>query len=113
MKTDADTTGVATVLLILAKKERRFLQLTAGKGSLKQPRYNPPFNQAHEDVVANRQRTVKTCERTAKPWETMQSNQSTLVADVLLTRTVGRLARMDGETLWQTNGKKQRIEEIP
>ena len=43
----------------------------------------------------------------------MQSNQSTLVADVLLTRTVGRLARIDGETLWQTNGKKQRIEEIP
>ena len=48
-----------------------------------------------------------------KPWETTQSNQSTLVADVLLTRTVGRLARTDGETLWQTNGKKQRIEEIP
>ena len=27
LKTDADTTGVATVLLILAKKERRFLQV--------------------------------------------------------------------------------------
>ena len=67
LKTDADSTGVATVLLILAKKER-FLQLTAGKGSLKQPRYHPPFDQAHENVVANRQRTVKTCKRTAKTW---------------------------------------------
>ena len=68
LKTDADTIGVATVLLILAKKGRRFLQLTAGKGSLKEPRYQPPFNQPHEDVVANRQRTVKTCKRTAKTW---------------------------------------------
>ena len=67
MKTDADTTGVTTVLLILAKKEHRFLALTAGKGSLKQPRYLPPFDQPH-DVVAIRQRTVKTCKRTAKTW---------------------------------------------
>ena len=67
MKTDADTIGVATVLLILAKKERRFLPLPAGKGSLKQPRYLSPFDQPHEkDVVAIRQRTVKTCEGTAK-----------------------------------------------
>ena len=48
MKTDADTIGVATVLLILAKKERRFLPLTAGKGSLKPQRYLPAFDQAHE-----------------------------------------------------------------
>ena len=69
MKTGADTIGVATVLLILAKKERRFLPLTAGKGSLKQPGYLPPFDQPHEkDVVAIRQRTVKTCQRTAKIW---------------------------------------------
>ena len=68
LKTDADTIGVATVLLILAKKDRRFLPLTAGKGSLKQPRYLP-FDQPHEkDVVTIRQRTVKTWQRTAKIW---------------------------------------------
>ena len=95
MKTDADTIGVATVLLILAKKERRFLQLTAGKGSLKQPRYQRPFDQPHEeDVVANRQRTVKTCQRTAKTWGNYAeyTHESALVADMLLTRTVARLA---------------------
>ena len=95
MKTDADTTGVATVLLILAKKERRFLQLTAGKGSLKQPRYQPPFDEPHEEVVANRQRTVKTCQRTAKTWGNYAeyTHEPALVADMLLTRTVARLAR--------------------
>ena len=95
MKTDADATGVATVLLILAKKERRFLQLTADKGSLKQPRYQPPFDQPHEeDVVANRQRTVKTCQRTATTWgnNTGYTHESALVADMLLTSTVARLA---------------------
>ena len=93
MKTDADTTGIATVLLILAKKER-FLQLTAGKGSLKQPRYHPPFDQAHENVVANRQRTVKTCQRTAKTWGDYAeyTQESALVADMLLTRIVARFA---------------------
>ena len=59
MKTDADTIGVATVLLVLAKKGRRFQQLTADKGSRKQPPYQPPFDHPHEDVVATRQRTVK------------------------------------------------------
>ena len=34
----------------------------------KQPRYQSPFDQPHENVVANRQRTVKTCKRTAKTW---------------------------------------------
>ena len=95
MTTDADTTGVARVLLILAKKERRFLQLTAGKGSVKQPRYQPPFDQPHEeDVVANRQRTVKTCQRNAKTWGNYSehTHESALVADMLLTRTVARLA---------------------
>ena len=95
MKTDADTTGVATVLLILAKKEHRFLQLTAGEGSLKQPQYQPPFDQPHEeDVVANRRRTVKTCQRTAKTWGNYAeyTHESALVADILLTRTVARLA---------------------
>jgi len=95
LKTDADTIGVATVLLVLAKKERRFLQLTAGKGSLKQPRYLPPFDQPHEkDVVAIRQRTVKTCQRTAKIWGNYAeyTHESALVADMLLTRTVARLA---------------------
>ena len=95
MKTDADTIGVATVLLILAKKDRRFLPLTAGKGSLKQPRYLPPFDQPHEkDVVAIRQRTVKTCQRTAKIWGNYAeyTHASALVADMLLTRTVARLA---------------------
>ena len=95
MKTDADTIGVAAVLLILAKKERRLLQLTAGKGSLKQPRYQPPFNQPHEeDAVANRQRTVKTCQHTAKTWGNYAeyTHESALVADILLTRTVARLA---------------------
>ena len=76
------------MLLTLVKKERRFLQLTAGKGSLKQPRYLPPFDQPHEDVVAIRQRTVKTCQRTAKKY----THASALVADMLLTRTVSRLA---------------------
>ena len=95
MKTDADTIGVATVLLVLAKKGRRFLQLTAGKGSLKQPQYQPPFDQPHEeDVVATRQRTVKTCQRTAKTWGNYAeyTHESALVADMLLTRTVARLA---------------------
>ena len=94
MKTDADTIGVATVLITLVKKERRFLQLTAGKGSLKQPRYLPPFDQPHEDVVAIRQRTVKTCQRTAKIWGNYAeyTHASALVADMLLTRTVARLA---------------------
>ena len=73
MKTDADTIGVATVLLILAKKERRFLKLTAGKGSLKQPRYLS-FDQPHEkDVVAIRQRAVKPVNALQKCGETMQS----------------------------------------
>ena len=87
MKTDADTIGVATVLLTLVKKERGFLQLTAGKGSLKQPRYLPPFDQPHEDVVAIRQRTVKTCQRTAKIWGNYAeyTHASALVADMLLT----------------------------
>ena len=94
MKTDADTIGVATVLLVLAKKGRRFLQLTAGKGPLKQPQHQPPFDQPHEDVVATRQRTVKTCQRTAKTWgnHAEYTHESTLVADMLLTRTVARLA---------------------
>ena len=95
MKTDADTIRVATVLLILAKNERRFLQLTAGIGSLKQPRYLPPIDQPHEkDVVAIRQRTVKTCQRTAKRWGNYAeyTHASALVADMLLTRTVARLA---------------------
>ena len=97
MKTDADTIGVATVLLVLAKKERRSPQLTAGtsKGSLKQPRYQPPFDQPHEeDVVANRQLTVKTCLRTAKTWGNYAeyTHESALVADMLLARTVARLA---------------------
>ena len=94
MKTDADTIGVTTVLLILAKKEHRFLPLTAGKGSLKQPRYLPPFDQPHEDVVAIRQRTVKTCQRTARTWGNYAkyTHESVLVADMLLTRTVARLA---------------------
>ena len=95
METDADTIGVATMLLILAKKERRFLQLTAGKGSVKQPRYQPPFDQPHEeDVVANRQCTVKTSQRTAKTWGSYAeyTHESALVADMLLTRTVARLA---------------------
>ena len=94
MKTGADTIGVATVLLILAKKERRFLPLTAGKGSLKQPRYLS-FDQPHEkDVVAIRQRAVKTCQRTAKIWGNYAeyTHASALVADMLLTRTVARLA---------------------
>ena len=84
-----------TVLLILAKKERRFLPLTAGKGSLKHPRYQPLFDQPHEeDVVANRQRTVKNCQRTAKTWGNYAeyTHESALVADMLLTRTVARLA---------------------
>ena len=83
------------MLLILAKKERRFLQLTAGKGSLKQPRYRPPFDQPHEeDVVANRQHTVKTCQHTAKTCGNYieYTHESALVADMLLTRTVARLA---------------------
>ena len=95
MKTDSDTAGFATVLLILAKKKRSFLQLTAGKGSLKQPRYQPPFDQPHgEDVVANRQRTVKTCQRTAKTWGNYAeyTQESALVADMLLTRIVARFA---------------------
>ena len=95
MKTGADTIDDATVLLILAKKERRFLPLTAGKGSLKQPGYLPPFDQPHEkDVVAIRQRTVKTCQRTAKTWENYAeyTHESALVADMLLTRAVARLA---------------------
>ena len=94
MKTDADTIGVATVLLILTKKERRFLQLTAGKGSLKQPRYQPPFDQPHEDVVANRQRNVKTCQRTANTSENYAeyTHESALVAHTLLTRTVAKVA---------------------
>ena len=80
MKTDRDTIGVATVHLILAKKERRFLQLTAGKGSLKQPRYQPPLDQPHEeDVVANRQRTVKHVNALQKPGETMRSTHTMLV----------------------------------
>ena len=68
---------------------------TAGKGSLKQPRYQPPFDQPHEeDVVANRQRTVKTCQRTAKTWGNYAeyTHESALVAEMLLTRTVARLA---------------------
>ena len=84
-----------TVLLILAKKERRFQQLTAGKGSLKQPRYLPPFDQPHEeDVVAIRQRTAKTCQRTAEIWGNYAecTHESALDADMLLTRTVARLA---------------------
>ena len=95
MKTDADTIGVATVLLILATKERRFLQLTASTGSLKQPRYQPSLDQPHEeDVVANRQRTLKICQRTAKTWGNYAEyiHESTLVADMLLTRTVAKLA---------------------
>ena len=95
MKTDADTIGVATVLLMLAKKELRFLQLTAGQGSLQQPRYQPPFDQPHEeDVVSNRQRAVKTCQRTAKTWGNYAeyTHESALVVDMLLTRTVARLA---------------------
>ena len=84
-----------TVVLTLAKKERHFLQLTAGKGSLKQPGYLPPFDQPHEkDVVAIRQRTVKNCQRTAKIWGNYAeyTHASALVADMLLTRTVARLA---------------------
>ena len=95
MKTDADTLGVVTVLLILAKKGRRFLQLTAGKGYLKKPRYLPPFDQPHEeDVVAIRQRTAKTCQRPAKIWGNYAeyTHESALVAGMLLTRTVARLA---------------------
>ena len=82
------------MLLVLAKKERRFLQPTAGKGSLKQPRYQPPFDHPHEDVVAIRQRTVKTCQRTEKTWGNYAeyTHESALVADMLLTRTVARLA---------------------
>ena len=41
LKTDADTTGVVTVVLILGKKERRFLQQTAGKGFLNSRGINP------------------------------------------------------------------------
>ena len=41
LTTDADTTGVARVLLTLAKKESRFLQQTAGKGSLNSRGINP------------------------------------------------------------------------
>ena len=83
------------MLLVLAKKGRRFLQLTAGKGSLKQPQYQPPFDQPHkEDVVATRQRTVKTCQRAAKTWGhyAEYTHESALVADMVLTRTVARLA---------------------
>ena len=76
MNTDADTIGVATVLLTLVKKERRFLQLTAGKGSLKQPRYLPPFDQPHEDVVAIRQGTVKRVNALQKYGATMQSTHT-------------------------------------
>ena len=64
-----DTNPPCLLLLILAKKEHRFLQLNAGKGSLKQSRYQRPFDQPHEDVVANRQRTVKNCLRTAKTFQ--------------------------------------------
>ena len=61
---------------------------TAGKGSLKEPRYQPPFDQPHEqDVVANRQRTAKTWGNYAE-----YTHESALVADMLLTRTVARLA---------------------
>ena len=80
------------MLLVLAKKGRK---LTAGKGSLKQPQYQPPFDQPHEeDVVATRQRTVKSCQRTAKTWGhyAEYTHESALVADMLLTRTVARLA---------------------
>ena len=83
------------MLLVVAKKGRRFLQLTAGKGSLKQLQYQPPFDQPHEeDVVATRQRTVKTCQRTAKTWGhyAEYTHESALVADMLLTRTIARLA---------------------
>ena len=83
------------MLLVLATKGRRFLQLTAGKRSLKQPQYQPPFDQPHEeDVVATRQRTVKTCQRTAKIWGNYAEyiHASALVADMLLARTVARLA---------------------
>ena len=83
------------MLLVLAKKGRHFLQLTAGKGSLKQPQYQHPFDQPHEeDVVATRQRTAKTCQRTAKTWGNYAeyTHESALVADMLLTRTVARLA---------------------
>ena len=81
------------MLLTLVKNERRFLQLPAGKGSLKQPRYLPPLDQPHEDVVAIRQRTVKICQRTAKIWGnyTEYTHASALVVDMLLTRTVARL----------------------
>ena len=91
-----------TVLLILAKKERRFLQITAGKGSLKQPRYLPPFDQPHEKDVAIRQRTVKTCQRTAKIWGNYAeyTHESALVADMLLTRTVARLAHRYEGSKW-------------
>ena len=83
------------MLLVLAKKGRRFLQLTAGKGSLKQPQYQPPFDQPREeDVVANRQRNVKNCQRAAKAWGNYAeyTHESALVADMLLTRIVARLA---------------------
>ena len=69
LKTDADTIAVATVLLILAKKERRFLPLTAGKGSRKQPRNE-------KDVVAIRQRTVKPVNALQKYGEPMQSTHT-------------------------------------
>ena len=88
-----DTNPPCLLLLILAKKEHRFLQLNAGKGSLKQSRYQPPFDQPHEeDVVANRQRTVKTCQRNAKTWGNYSehTHESALVADMLLSRTVAR-----------------------
>ena len=120
MKTDADTIGVATMLLIVAKKERRFLQQTAGKGSLKQPRYQPPFDQPYEeDEVANRQRTVKTCQRTAKPGETMQSTHTNpprlriCCGHAPLRDLPYEESILDEKILWQTNGKKLRIEAIP
>ena len=69
---------------MLVKRGRRFLQLTADKGSLKQPQYQPPFDQPHEEeVAASRQRTVKTCQRTAKTWVNYAeyTHESALVAD--------------------------------